>query len=72
MDLTFVEIIDWCIYGLEEGNPEGVPPLLKDFKKKLQELDDNADNVCPLCGKGKFTLNRFSGIEIDDYKVFNE
>lgn len=63
MDLTIVEIIDWCIYGLQEGNPAGVPPLLNDLKKALEELNEH---VCPLCGTEHITLNRFSGLEIDE------
>lgn len=61
IELTIVEIIDWCLFGLKKGNPEGVPPLLEDLKQALQQLDDN---VCPLCGTKHVELHRFSGIEV--------
>lgn len=61
IELTLVEIIDWCLFGLEKGNPAGVPPMLRDLKQSLQQLDDN---TCPLCGTEHVELHRFSGLEV--------
>lgn len=64
MQLTLPEIVDWCIYGLTEGNAKAVPSLLQELKKAAQELEDS--HICPLCGTKHVELNRYSGIEIDN------
>jgi hypothetical protein len=52
VEMTAVQVLELALYGLTQGNPDGVAPLIRDYLKAYREKEAIQDDPEPTT-KGK-------------------